>query len=87
MKHRLTRVAATVAVLFVAAPAAAHAAANETDRAFVREMIPDHLMATEMAEMAKTDGEHKKIRRSPRGSSLLRPRRSGRFARSRRASA
>ena len=62
MKHRLTRVAATMAVLLVAAPAVAHAAANDTDRAFVREMIPHHQMAVEMADMAKTDGEHKKIR-------------------------
>jgi uncharacterized protein (DUF305 family) len=47
-------------------PALAAGKANETDRAFVREMIPHHQMATEMAEMAKTDGEHAKIRRLAR---------------------
>ena len=48
------------------APALAAGKANETDRAFVREMIPRHQMATEMAELAKTDGEHAKIRRLAR---------------------
>jgi uncharacterized protein (DUF305 family) len=65
--HRFARVAAIAAALALPAagvsPANAAGAANDTDRAFVREMIPHHQMATEMAEMAKTDGEHAKIRR------------------------
>jgi uncharacterized protein (DUF305 family) len=46
--------------------AAAAPQANKTDRAFVREMIPHHEMAVDMAKMAKTDGEHAKIRRLAR---------------------
>jgi uncharacterized protein (DUF305 family) len=49
-----------------ASPAIAAAGANATDRAFVREMIPHHQMATEMADMATMDGEHAKIRRLAR---------------------
>ena len=48
--------------LLAGAPAAAQAKANATDRAFVREMVPHHQMATEMAAMAKTDGSHAKVR-------------------------
>src|SRR5215210_2362500 len=68
--HRLARLAAMAAVLALPAtgvsPALAAGKANATDRAFVREMVPHHQMATEMARMAKTDGEHAKIRRLAR---------------------
>jgi uncharacterized protein (DUF305 family) len=75
MSHRFTRPASLAAALALAIPASAGAAsavaapaqaakatANATDRAFVREMIPHHKMAVEMAKMAKTQGEHAKIR-------------------------
>lgn len=62
-KH-LARIAALAAVLAVptagVSSALAAAKANETDRAFGREMVPHHQMATEMAAIAKTDGEHAK---------------------------
>lgn len=65
--HRFARSAALAAVLVLpvagASPALAAGRANATDRAFVREMVPHHQMATEMAQMARTDGEHAKIRR------------------------
>ena len=68
--HRFARCAALAAVLALpvagASPALAAGKANSTDRAFVRQMVPHHQMATEMAEMAKTDGEHAKIRRLAR---------------------
>jgi len=68
--HRFARCAALAAVLTLpaagASPALAAGKANATDRAFVRQMVPHHQMATEMAEMAKTDGEHAKIRRLAR---------------------
>lgn len=68
--HRFARCAALAAVLALpaagASPALAAGKANATDRAFVRQMVPHHQMATEMAEMAKTDGEHAKIRRLAR---------------------
>jgi len=64
---RFARSAALAAVLVLpiagVSPALAAGKANATDRAFVRQMIPHHQMATEMAEMAKTDGKHAKIRR------------------------
>jgi uncharacterized protein (DUF305 family) len=65
--HRFKRSAALTALLVLsvagASPAVATGKANATDRAFVREMIPHHQMATEMATMATTKGEHAKIRR------------------------
>jgi len=65
--HRFARCAALAAVLALpaagASPALAAGKSNATDRAFVRQMVPHHQMATEMAQMAKTDGEHAKIRR------------------------
>ena len=68
--HRFARCAALAALLALpaagASPALAAGKANATDRAFVRQMVPHHQMATEMAEMAKTDGEHAKIRRLAR---------------------
>jgi len=68
--HRFARSAALAAALALpvaaVSPALAAGKANATDRAFVREMIPHHQMANEMAEMAKTDGEHAKIRRLAR---------------------
>lgn len=54
-------VAAAVSVL--AAPSAqAVTKANDVDRAFVREMIPHHQMAVEMAETAETQAEHAEIK-------------------------
>ena len=68
--HHFARTAALAAVLVLPAaassPALAAGKANDTDRAFVRQMGPHHQMATEMAEMAKTDGEHAKTRRLAR---------------------
>jgi uncharacterized protein (DUF305 family) len=64
--HRIARLAVVAAALAAVSPAVAAAKANETDRAFVREMIPHHQMATEMAETAKMDGEHAKLRRLAR---------------------
>jgi uncharacterized protein (DUF305 family) len=65
--HRHARAAlAAVLVLSAAGVSPALAAGNAIDRAFVRQMVPHHQMATEMAEMAKTDGEHAKIRRLAR---------------------
>ena len=71
MSHRLSSAAvlavgaalAIPAGVGVAAPArTAKSTANATDRAFVREMIPHHKMAVEMAKMAKIQGEHAEIR-------------------------
>jgi uncharacterized protein (DUF305 family) len=68
--HRFARCAALAAVLVLpvtgVSPALAAGKVNATDRAFVRLMVPHHQMATEMAEIAKTDGEHAKIRRLAR---------------------
>jgi uncharacterized protein (DUF305 family) len=61
--HRIARLAVVAAAFAGVTPAVAAAKANETDHAFVREMIPHHQMATEMAEMARMDGEHAKLRR------------------------
>jgi uncharacterized protein (DUF305 family) len=77
MFHHLTcRTALTAAIGFAAvaslgagaatATPSTAAWANETDRAFVREMVPHHEMAVEMAEMARMDGEHAKVRRLAR---------------------
>ena len=75
MSHRFTRPAALAVAVALAIPAGAglatavaapaqakKATADATDRAFVREMIPHHKMAVEMAKMAKMDGDHAKIR-------------------------
>ena len=64
--HRIARLAVVAAALAGVSPAVAVAKANETDRAFVREMVPHHQMATEMAEMARMDSEHAKLRRLAR---------------------
>ena len=67
MNHRLT-LATLAGVLALAAPSTAlattahTAAANATDKAFVREMVPHHEMAVEMGKMAKMDGVHTQIR-------------------------
>jgi uncharacterized protein (DUF305 family) len=68
MRHRLT-LPVLVSVVALAAPAgalasptAAAATANATDKAFVREMVPHHQMAVEMADMAKMDATHKAVR-------------------------
>jgi uncharacterized protein (DUF305 family) len=75
MSHRFTRPALLVALAAgltlplgvgqaVAAPTAATSVkANSVDKAFVREMVPHHMMAVEMAKMAAMDGQHAKIRR------------------------
>jgi uncharacterized protein (DUF305 family) len=68
--NHFARSAAVAALLVLpiagASPALAAAKANATDRAFVRQMVPHHQMATEMAAMARIDGEHVKIRRLAR---------------------
>jgi uncharacterized protein (DUF305 family) len=69
MNHRLT-LATLAGVLALAAPSTAlattahtaAATATATDKAFVREMVPHHEMAVEMAKMAKMDGVHTQIR-------------------------
>jgi uncharacterized protein (DUF305 family) len=59
----LAATAASSGVARSEAPAAtANAAANATDRAFVRTMVPHHQMANEMARMARENGEHRRIR-------------------------
>jgi uncharacterized protein (DUF305 family) len=71
MSHRFNSGAALAVAAALAIPAATgiaappqtgKATANATDRAFVREMIPHHKMAVEMARMAKVQGEHAEIR-------------------------
>jgi uncharacterized protein (DUF305 family) len=61
--HRISRGVPLAAVaLAVAAPAAAQAKTTAADRAFVREMVPHHQMAVEMAEMARMDADHRRIK-------------------------
>jgi uncharacterized protein (DUF305 family) len=63
MYRRTCRAAALVAVALLAAvPTAAQAKVTPTDRAFVREMIPHHRMAVEMAEMALMQANHQRIK-------------------------
>jgi uncharacterized protein (DUF305 family) len=63
MHSRISRGAAmAVVALLVAAPAAAQAKTTPADRAFVREMVPHHRMAVEMAEMARTQASHTRIK-------------------------
>lgn len=59
--RRIT-VACIAALTALTIPTAASAAATATDKAFVREMVPHHQMANEMASMAKKEGEHQAIR-------------------------
>jgi uncharacterized protein (DUF305 family) len=64
MKTKFTGglLAAVLVTVAAALSPAAALAANATDKAFVREMVPHHQMAVEMADMAKMDGDHKQIR-------------------------
>jgi uncharacterized protein (DUF305 family) len=63
MYRRICRGAALAAVaLLAAAPTAAQAKVTAVDRAFVREMIPHHKMAVEMAEMARMQAAHARIK-------------------------
>jgi uncharacterized protein (DUF305 family) len=63
MHSRISRGAAlAVAALVVAAPVSAQAKTTAADRAFVREMVPHHQMAVEMAEMARMKADHRRIR-------------------------
>jgi uncharacterized protein (DUF305 family) len=63
MYRRICRGAALVAVALLAAlPAAAQAKVTATDRAFVREMVPHHRMAVDMAEMARMQANHQRIK-------------------------
>ena len=66
MHRRTSRGAAlaAAAMLLAAASVAAPAQAKTTavDRAFVREMIPHHEMAVEMAEMARMQASHTRIK-------------------------
>jgi uncharacterized protein (DUF305 family) len=68
MNLHFTRTTLATAVVSVAAlggtgaGTAVAATATSTDKAFVREMVPHHMMAVEMASMAKMQGEHKQIR-------------------------
>jgi uncharacterized protein (DUF305 family) len=64
MYRRICRGAglAVVALLAVVPAAAQAKGVTATDRAFVREMIPHHRMAVEMAEMARMDASHEQIK-------------------------
>lgn len=79
MSLRIGRPAAVFAAILIAVSGSAAASAspeavgsaaargNAVDRAFVREMIPHHRMAVEMAEMATKQAEHMKITKFARG--------------------
>jgi uncharacterized protein (DUF305 family) len=62
MYRRICRAAALAAVaLLTALPGAAQAkGVTATDRAFVREMVPHHEVAIEMAEMARMQATHQR---------------------------
>jgi uncharacterized protein (DUF305 family) len=64
MYRRMCRSAALAALaLLTALPAAAQSkVVTATDRAFVREMVPHHKMAVEMAEMARMQAKHQRIK-------------------------
>jgi uncharacterized protein (DUF305 family) len=63
MNRRICRGAALAAVALLAGlPTTAQAKVTATDRAFVREMIPHHRMAVDMAEMARMHATHKQIK-------------------------
>jgi uncharacterized protein (DUF305 family) len=63
MYRRICRRAALAAVALLAAvPTAAQAKVTAVDRAFVREMIPHHRMAVDMAEMARMQATHARIK-------------------------
>jgi uncharacterized protein (DUF305 family) len=64
MYRRICRAAALAAVaLLTALPGAAQAkGVTATDRAFVREMVLHHEMAIEMAEMARMQATHQRIK-------------------------
>jgi len=56
-------VAAVASAGVVATPSASAASrANATDRAFVREMVPHHRMAVDMAMMADAQAEHTELK-------------------------
>lgn len=55
-------IAALTPAAAFATPARASAAANATDKAFVREMVPHHQMAKEMAGMALMGASHPQIK-------------------------
>jgi uncharacterized protein (DUF305 family) len=67
MQFNMSRMAAAIAaVLAVVAlvsggQATAATKVNAVDRAFVREMVPHHEMAVEMARMAEMQGQHAEI--------------------------
>jgi uncharacterized protein (DUF305 family) len=68
MQFRACRAVTALAVTALAAGTAATPAAraatkaNATDRAFVREMVPHHEMAVEMAKMADMQGQHAELK-------------------------
>jgi uncharacterized protein (DUF305 family) len=65
MHFRIAATALLTAALaggLVAPGVQAASKANAVDRAFVREMVPHHQMAVEMAQMAETQGEHAEIK-------------------------
>jgi len=63
MNCRILRAAAlAVVALLAAVPAAAQAKVTPVDRAFVREMIPHHAMAVDMAEMAEMQAVHARLK-------------------------
>jgi len=45
-----------------ASPTATASKANKVDQAFVRQMVPHHEMAVEMARMARKQGQHAEIK-------------------------
>ena len=68
MKPRIARIGTAVVIAAAvaggaSAPASSAAAKpNAVDRAFVRQMIPHHEMATDMARMAEMQGQHGAIK-------------------------
>lgn len=59
--------AAVAPVAEAASPARASGTANATDKAFVREMVPHHQMAEEMAAMALKEASHAQIKTLAKG--------------------
>jgi uncharacterized protein (DUF305 family) len=62
MKFRMLVATLAVAASALTLTPVASAKTNAVDRAFVREMIPHHQMAVEMAKMAEEQGEHAEIK-------------------------
>lgn len=58
----LLTLAAILAALAAGCGSSKSTAANATDRAFVQQMIPHHMMAVQMAQSASTQAQHPQVR-------------------------